>query len=219
MNVLSRSRPRVASILSTAAVLLLGLAGAARADFTVDPNPGGAMFFNGDANKGVTAFVGTVGGQNSGPAVTVTTLGAVDTGAGFSNIKPVKGGVLPSLTFTPLDPTLFGDFSFRGQLLDAADGTVTVTVQDNQNNAAQMFTFTGLGANADFGRVGIVSLNGETIRSVTLTSDFKEEKQNEFSLIHGGAVPEPSQTASLGLGAFGLLGLMVRARRRRSTEA
>jgi hypothetical protein len=110
------------------------------------------------------------------------------------------------VVFTPADPNLFGDFSFRGQLNDAADGTVTVTVQDNQGHFPQIFTFDGLGKNKDFGRIGIISLDGETIKSVTLTSDFKEVKQIEFSQAPG--VPDSGATAMLlgsGLAAIGLV--------------
>ena len=194
-----------------AATAFVALAtGAAHADFIIDPSPGGVMFFNGDANKDVASFVGTVGGQHSGPAVTVDTVGNVDTGAGFSTIKPVQDGSLTSLTFTPADGNLFADFSFRGQLLSDADGTVEVTVQDNQGGAPQTFTFTDLGAEADFARIGIVAVAGseETIQSVTLTSDFKEQKQNEFSFAPG-VVPEPGALALLaGLGGPLCLGLM-----------
>jgi len=192
--------------------LLIGL-GTAHATFLVATNPSGEMFFNGDANKNVSSFTGTVGGQHSGPEVTVTTIGNVDTGAGFSNITPVKGGSLTSLTFTPADANLFGDFSFRGQLNAGAGGTVLLTVQDNQGDAPQVIPFTGLGSNADFNRVGIVAApgSGETIKSVTLVSDFKEEKQNEFSF--AAAIPEPQTYAMLGLG----LALLAVATRRRNT--
>ena len=177
----------------------------------IDPNPGGVKFFNGDANKGVPSFVGTVGGQHSGPMVTVSTVGKVNTGAGFSNITPVKGGSLTMLTFTPEDAKLFSGFSFRGQLLSGAGGTVTVTVQDDQGDPPQTFTFTGLGKNADFARIGIIAIpgSGETIKSVTLTSDWKEEKQNEFTL----AAPEPASLALLGIGGLGIAGYVCCRRR------
>jgi PEP-CTERM motif len=201
------------------AFLVLGTA-KAKADFMIDLNPGGDKFFNGKANNDVSSFVGTVGWQNSGPLVTVGTAGNVDTGAGFSNIKPVKDGSLTSLTFTSSDGNLFGEFSFRGQLLDVASGTVNVTVQDNQGHPAQTFTFTGLGANADFARLGIVAVpgSGETIQSVTLTSlGFKEEKQNEFSLTGNGsgigniaAVPEPSALTLVGISIVCLAGFAWR---------
>lgn len=191
------------------------VAASARADFMIDPNPGGEMFFNGDANKDVSTFTGTVGGQHSGPEVTVTTIGNVDTGAGFSTIKPVKDGTLMSVTFTPANPNLFDDFSFRGQL--EAAGSVTLIVQDNQGRPAQKFTFSGLPKDADFDRMGIVAVAGthETIKSVTLMSDgFKEEKQNEFSFAPGKprAVPTP---ASL-WGGLALLGWLTVARMRRA---
>ena len=84
-----------------AAAAFLPLAGSVRAEFMVDPNPDGDKFYNGDAYKNVSSFTGTVGGQHSGPEVTVDTVGNVDTGAGFSTIKPVKDGTLTRLTFTP----------------------------------------------------------------------------------------------------------------------
>ena len=206
------------TLLQAASVMALAAlsTGSARADFMIDPNPGGVMFFNGDANKDVSSFVGTVGGQHSGPEVTVDTVGNVGTGAGFSTIKPVQNGSLTSLTFTPADRDLFDDFSVRGQLLSNVGGTVDVTVQDNQGGAPQTFTFTGLGANADFARIGIVAVagSGETIQSVTLTSDFKEQKQNEFSFAPG-VVPEPGTVALLaGLGVP-LCGFLMRRRLRR----
>ena len=192
-----------------------GLTGSARASslFMIDPDPGGDKFFNGDAYKDVSSFTGTVGGQHSGPLVTVTTLGNVDTGAGFSTIKPIKDGTLTSLTFTPADGNLFDDFSFRGQLL--ADGSVTATVQDNEGHAPETFTFSGLKKDADFGRLGIVAaVAGETIQSVTLTSQgFKEQKQNEFS--YAPATPAtPLPTAVWGCAALlGCLGIKRRISR------
>lgn len=197
-----------------AAVAVGYCAVSARADFIVDPNPGGEMFFNGDAYKDVSSFTGTVGGQHTGPLVTVTTIGNVDTGAGFSTIKPESGTILTSVTFTPADGNNFDDFSFRGQLEKA--GSVTVTVQDNQGHAPQTFTFPNLPKDADFDRIGIVAVagSGETIKSVTLTSaGFKEQKQNEFSFAPGqGPNPGPTPVpvpASVWSGAGVLLGLGV----------
>jgi hypothetical protein len=200
---LTRKSLFVAALSTVAAFVTLS----ARADFRVDLTPDGEKFYNGDAQKDVFSFIGNVGGQHSGPTVAVTSVGAVDTGAGFSTIKPIKGGSLTSLIFTPTDGNLFDDFSFRGQLEKGANGTVIVTVQDNQGHAAQSFTFTGLGKNADFSRIGIEAVpgTGETIKSITLTSVFKEEKQNEFSF---AAVPEPAfyqLSALLGLGGLGFL--------------
>src|SRR5260370_36710942 len=75
----------------------------ARADFVVDPAPSGDKFFIDLANKDVTSFTGEVANPHSGPVVNVSTVGAVNTGSGFATIKPVKGGSLTSLTFTPVD--------------------------------------------------------------------------------------------------------------------
>src|SRR5690349_25174288 len=72
----------------------------AHATFVIDTSCGvskcaaGTDFFIDDANPppGVTTFTGTVGAHLSGPAVTVDTTGAVDTGAGFASITPSGGG-------------------------------------------------------------------------------------------------------------------------------
>ena len=178
-------------------VLTGALTLSASATFIVDTDPGGEKLFIDVANKNKTDFKGFVGANNSSaPNVDIHTTGPVNTGSGFANIKPIKNGSLTELIFTPEDPNLFADFSFRGQLNDAAEGTVTVTVQDNQGNAAQTFTFTGLGGPNDFARQGIISLDGETIQSVTLMSDFKEVKQIEFSL-PGFRVPDSGSTVML----------------------
>ena len=86
---------------------------------------------------------------------------------------------------------------------------MTVTVQDNQGNSPQTFTLTGLGSNSDFARQGIVSLDGETIQSVTLMSDFKEVKQIEFSLA-GQTVPDSGASAVLLGTALAGIGLVRR---------
>ena len=194
-------------ILSIAA-LTGALTLSASATFIVDPDPGGEKLFIDVANKDVSDFQGFVGANNSSaPHVGIHTTGNVDTGSGFANIKPIKKGSLTELVFTPENPDLFADFSFRGQLKTDASGTVNVSVTDNLGST-QTFTFTGLGVNSDFARQGIISLDGETIQSVTLTSDFKEVKQIEFSLAGGHAVPDSGATAMLlgsGLAAIGLV--------------
>jgi hypothetical protein len=48
-----------------------------------------------------------------------------------------------------------------------------------------------------FARQGIISLDGKTIQSITLSSDFKEVKQIEFSLAGGRVVPDSGPTAML----------------------
>ena len=198
------------------AALTGSLALSANATFIIDPNPGGEKLFIDVANKDVSDFQGFVGANNSSaPHVGIHTTGNVDTGSGFANIKPVKNGSLTELIFTPENPNLFADFSFRGQLLRDAGGTVTVTVQDNQGNSPQTFTLTGLGSNSDFARQGIVSLDGETIQSVTLMSDFKEVKQIEFSLA-GAQVPDSGSTVMLlgvALGAAEVLRRLILKKR------
>lgn len=195
----------VVSIAALTAALTLS----ASATFIVDPNPGGEKLFIDVANKSVSDFEGFVGANHpSAPHVDIHTTGNVDTGSGFANIKSIKDGLLTQLIFTPANPNLFADFSFRGQLEGDANGTVTVVVQDNQGDPFQTFAFSGLGANADFARQGIISLVGETIKSITLISDFKEVKQIEFSLAH--VVPDSGATVMLLGAALCVLGVARR---------
>jgi len=194
-------------VLAGAVVASMAVALPAYALFQIDLNPGGTKFFISNANSDVSTFSGSVGGS----PVTVDTVGNVDTGAGFATISPVTGTTLTDLLFTPQDPNLFTDFSFRGQLLAA--GNVTVTVTDNQGDPAQTFVFAIAQANADFARIGIVAVlgSGETIKTVDVSNPgFKEFKQVEFST----AIPELSTWAMM---LVGFAGVALQMRRRRST--
>lgn len=178
---------------------------------STDVLPSGELkFFNGTAVKNVSSFTGFVGGQHSGPTVNVQTVGNVNTGAGFANIKPVKGSTLTDVTFTPTNDTLFNSFFFRGQLLK--DGNVTLKVNDSLGDPTQAFTFSDIKSNTDFGPFGIVldlafPNNFETIKSIDLISDgFKQLKQVRFGTVKVAAVPLP---ASLYLFTVSLLGLGV----------
>jgi hypothetical protein len=168
----------------------------------------GKLFFDGDL-KDTNAFTGEVFTQKSGIFIDISTIGNVDVASGFANIVPVKDGNLTSATFTPEDPLLFNDFSLRGQLVTA--GVFSFVVQDDQGNAPQIFTFDS-GKDDDFSRVGVISNDGETIKSVGVLGDFKELKQVEFSTL--GAVPEPATWALmlLGFGALGFAGYRRRSR-------
>jgi hypothetical protein len=195
---------------ATAAAALGGWMTPARATFIIDPNPGGAQFKIDKANKDVSTFTGAVGNNS----VTVDTIGNVDTGGGFATITPIKNGTLTELTFTPADDTLFSDFSFRGQLESAGfTGTVDVNVTDQAGTVSSL-QFTGLaGPDADFARIGVVSLDGETIKSVEVltpgSETFKEFKQIEFSGA-GIPVPEPAGIALFGAGLLGLGAIRLR---------
>jgi hypothetical protein len=199
-----------------AALAVLGVASTAHATFVVYDNiqVKDEIKILLDNQKDVTSDTAeTV--KNLGN-VNVTTNVAADFANGFATIKPSGDDLLTTLTFTPTDPTAFNDFTFRGQDL-VANQDFTVTVADN-NGGTQTFTFNGGNANADFGRLGIISLDGETIQSVTVSNPggFKEFKQPAFST--GGAVPEPATWAMMLVGV-GLAGAQMRRSRARTANA
>ena len=133
--------------------------------------------------------------------------------SGIATIKSETSALLTTLTFTPVDPAAFGGFSFRGQDLQP-NQSIVVTVQDNQGNALQVFSFVEGVSNQDFTRDGIISLDGETIKSVKIynSGGFKEAKQFAFSLSgKTGAVPEPATWAMMLVG-FGVIGFAARRR-------
>ena len=192
-------------------LMLFGITSQAKATFIMDPDPGGAFFFIDGANKNVSSFTGEVGGQSTGIIVNVDAFANVDTGNGYANItpapvpgiKPSEDQVLTKLIFTPENPDLFSDFSFRAQLL--ASGDVTITVVDNQTPLTFSFIVFENRPDQDFTRIGVVSLDGETIKSVTIESaGFKEVKQINFSGEGVVNVPEPFTLLLLGLGLVGV---------------
>jgi hypothetical protein len=210
-NVMNNPFKYILSIVAITAAFTLP----ARATFMVDDNPGGLFLFLDQHNANVSDFGGFVGGQKPpAPHVAIHTTGSADTtGSGFANIKPAKDAILSDLLFTPDNPNLFGDFSFRGEL--AAFGFVTVVVTDNQGNPAQTFVFGPFNKDQDFGRVGIISTDGETIKSVEIfgavaLGGFKEVKQIEFSLASGAPIPDGGATVMLLGAALSVLGVARR---------
>jgi hypothetical protein len=202
-------------------LLLLGLTPAS-ATFIVSDTDAGLQLHNGAAYSNVSTF--TAGFQTlTGVSVTVDTVGNVDTGAGFATIKPENETpstpLLTSVTFTPSIDSLLNGFSFRGQLTGTGTAPFTVDLQvTDQLGILQTFAFTVAGLNQDFGPFGIVSTDGDTIKSVELlfppesTWSFKSVKQIEFADPPSFAGPEPTTLSLLGVG---LVGLGIAARRKR----
>jgi PEP-CTERM motif len=212
------------TLVATAVLALAGLlASPAQATFIEDPDPGGEKFYIFKPATGSTSFCGFVSANQDCTAgldddleVNVTTNTGVKTGDGYATIKP-DTGVLTTLTFTPENPGEFGDFSFEGQpLADVTEANpITVTVLDNQGNPSQIFTFFGMNKNANFDRIGIVSIDDETIKEVTISfaSGFKEVKHIDFSLATSNLTPTPEPATLLLLGS-GLVGAGIFGRKR-----
>lgn len=212
--------------LAATAIFAIGLGGyASAATFVVDPNAGtdGTKLFLTKA-KDASSSTGSVASPDD---VNISVVGPSDFANGYANIKPVKGGSLTDLIFTPVDPNFFDSFSFRGQS-EMANVTLDLIVTDNQGDPAQTFMFTIAKANQDFDRIGIISTDGGTIKSVELSfpTGFKEVKQIQFDCVvttpacpnnggggGGGGVPEPATWALMLIGIGGL-GSAMRLRRR-----
>lgn len=204
---------------------LLSAASSAEAAFvsTTSEPSGELKFFVDVHNSGVTSLSGTVGANNSGPIVNVATTGAVTTGAGYANFKPVHDTTLTDLIFTPLNDKLFSDFFFRGQLLK--DGDITLKVNDAQGDPTQIFTFANIKKNADFGTLGIVldlafPADIRTIQSIELISaGFKEVKQIDFSLSPVAAVPLPASLPMFGAALLALGGFTMMTKRKKASNS
>lgn len=207
---------------ASALVAVAAMTTPAHATFQADPNPGGIKMYIDYANKDVASFSGYVGANNSSePHINITTVGNVDTGSGYSNIKPIQNGTLSDLVFTPANDTLFNDFSFRGQLSSegfpcAGPGTINVLWTDSFGSTGTV-SFDISKPNQDFARLGIYSTDGETLKSVELVStggtSFKEVKQIDFS--YAGTPPTPApEPASLAILGFGAAALLMLGRRR-----
>jgi hypothetical protein len=202
----------VASGLALSGLGAVGHANAA-ALFMIDSNPSQNDMLKLSDLKDTEIDIANVDGTSD----TITANDFSDFSSGDATIKPVMGTTLSDLIFTPSNDTMFDDFSWRGQDVNA-NQTLTATVTD-QNGATETFTFPEGNANEDFARQGIVAATaGETIKQVELSMSgggFKEAKQFAFSLAPGvvSAVPEPASWTLMVLGV-GLVGAGLRLQRR-----
>jgi hypothetical protein len=93
---------------------------------------------------------------------------------------------------------------------------VDVSTVGKVDTGEQNLTFSGLPKGSDFGRIGALGTNGETISKVELVGDFDDVKQVNFSDTIT-AIPEPSTAAMVLLGVAGLGYTAFNRGRRKST--
>jgi hypothetical protein len=205
---MTRLRSALFGVLIPAAVFAFGTS--ARADFIQAPDPILQNLNLADTTANITAgtiFTGTAPGPG-GSVIDITANVAVTTSNGLAQITNT-GTAINSVTFTPLDGFAFNEFSTRGALFTNDTQVVDITVFDG----AQLFQFS-ITSNGDFGAIGVESLNGEFIKSVTVSGEgvgFNYLKQIGFGF--APAVPEPSTWAMM---ILGFLGVGFVAYRRRS---
>jgi hypothetical protein len=226
-------RPTLVGLWIAAGVLVVG--GTSAQAFSVSAEDGDEAKFY--ANKpalvngvGTATFDGSVGKNNATDFVDVMTNSTLKIDNGYGEIKPSSAGLpFTSITFTPTAGNLYDGMFWRGQIVDVPcvgrhctdtpfDGNLTATITDT-NGVVETLTYTGIGIDADFTRIGFEGdLTNQVIQSVTLSLDstgyFKSVKQIDFSLFGttggggGGAAPLPGALPlfATGLGAIGLLG-------------
>jgi hypothetical protein len=190
-----------------------GITSGCQGGFCIEAEDGDELkMFNDDANKDVDHFFGSVHG-NGKPFftsdITINTVGNVNTGSGYANIKPLKDGILSSVTYTvnPIghllsDPipandvkNFFDGFFTRAQIGGGGDecakkNSSCTAVVEMTVNGTLMFDYTVAANGKDFSTIGFDEFDeskpGSLIQSVTLTLltsgfVFNEVKQTDWS--------------------------------------
>ena len=149
--------------------------------------PNGLYAISGSGIKGD----GETSLYSGGGATTLTQ----DNGRAFSLSSIDLGALLGNV-----DSTFFaGPVTFTGTQVGGGKVTVTDTIMD-PNGQFQTFTFTGL----------------SNLTSLTFAgSGGNSHPQFDNVVLTPSAAPEPSQLAGLGVTAFGVLGLLLKTRRRK----
>jgi len=208
----------------TALTLSLGAMTSARADilFSATPNfvqPSENIQFNGAGTISGPAM--TVSGRTNQTQTLVTFTGDEDLVTPAQGQARVQGadGIFSNLFVDLGDPGLsFTQFESNVNLVSSGLVTVTVTEMNGQVN---IFTFNGVAGGQNF--FGLNAILGQQINTVNINAignldAIGDVRQIRIGGINRGGmapVPEPGVVAFAAVNGLGVLGLMVRARRRK----
>lgn len=113
-----------------------------------------------------------------------------------------------------------GNFtSFGAQQVKATGGTGMVTLLANTSKNSNGQNSSALGGVGQFATGTFTADAASQVITFTSPNDVPELNAFQLRTAAPAAAPEPSQTAALGLGALGVAGLLLRAKKRRAVSA
>ena len=162
---------RRTSAFAIATSAALGATSAAHATFVIDTSCGqsscnaGTQLFIDNSNSDVSTFGASVGRLGCSRRHRERRYGS-----GFATIKPASGASLTDLIFTPANRYALQRFFVSRDKLETAGFTGAIDVEWTDSAGTARSRFTVPKANQEFDRLGIVSNDGETLKSVDLLS-------------------------------------------------
>lgn len=211
------SRHAAAALIGAASLLLVttGAAQAATFDYSTTFTPTVSILGVIPTNKlGDFVIISNSSGSGSPPTTITLTQFTEVAGNLFDPTAHVNDAFTLAIDITPVAPPA------SGQTQDTT-GDLTGTFNITKSNLSASFNTTSLVYN--FGPAGTYTLSN--FQFVTPQPDIVNGKPAgapgsiTADVNYVAAAPEPTTVASFGLGGFGLLGLMLRARNARRTVA